>query len=351
LVTAKEKYENYLQAHEKGHFMQSLKWAKLKSNWMNELITIEDSEGNIKASMNLLIRKIPFIKSTIMYSPRGPVCDIHNMDELKALIEKAKILSRNYKSYVLKLDPDIENNDNEFRNIIKELGFRVKNDSANFEGIQPRFVFRLNIKDKTEEQLLMSFHQKVRYNIRLAARKDVKIKLGTKEDLPEFYKVMLETGIRDKFVVRDISYFSEMLDILGPNNIRLYLAYYKDNLIAGTIAVLYGNKCWYLYGASSNKYRNLMPNYLLQWEMIKWALESGCSVYDFRGVSGDIDENNPLYGLYRFKKGFGGNLTEFVGELDYVFNPFLYFIIEKSEKFFRELRRKLFVLKNKGGEH
>jgi len=193
----------------------------------------------------------------------------------------------------------------------------------------------------------MSFHQKVRYNIRLAARKGVEIKIGSKEDIPEFHKIMVETGIRDRFVVRSPSYFEQMLDCLGPENIRLYLAYYQGKMIAGTIAVVYGNKCWYLYGASSNEYRNVMPNYLLQWEMIKWALESGCDIYDFRGVSGDIDENNPLYGLYRFKKGFGGKFTEFIGELDYVFNPFIYFAIEKGEKIFREARRRLFVIKNK----
>ncbi len=342
-----EKYESYLQAHPKGHFMQSLKWARVKSNWVNKVITVEDNEGNIKGSMSLLIRKVPFINRTIMYSPRGPVCDIHNVDIIKALIEKAKIAARKHKSYVLKLDPDIEKDDTQFEKIITELGFKIKDDSTDFEGIQPRFVFRLDVKGKTEDELLMSFQQKVRYNIRLAARRGVEIKLGTKEDLPEFHKIMLETGIRDEFVVRDISYFEQMLDCIGPDNIRLYLAYYEGKLIAGTIPVVYGNKCWYLYGASSNEHRNLMPNYLLQWEMIKWALESGCDIYDFRGVSGDIDENNPLYGLYRFKKGFGGKFTEFIGELDYVFNPFTYFMVEKGENIFREARRRLFVIRNK----
>lgn len=337
------KYEKYLELHPNGHFMQSLKWAKVKSNWINEIITIEDREGNIKGSMSLLIRKLPLLDRTIMYCPRGPICNTHDRDILEALINKAKILACKYKSCVLKLDPDIEKSDIKFERIVKSLGFKVKDSSKGFEDIQPRFVFRLDIKDTTADELLMSFQQKVRYNIRLAARRGVEVVLGTKEDLPEFHKIMLETGIRDKFVVRDISYFKQMLEGMGSNNIRLYLAYYERTLIAGTIAVTYGNKCWYLYGASSNKYRNLMPNYLLQWEMIKWALESRCHIYDFRGVSGDIDENNPLYGLYRFKKGFGGKFTEFIGELDYVFKPLTYFMLEKGETFFREIRRRLFV--------
>ena len=92
-------------------------------------------------------------------------------------------------------------------------------------------------------------------------------------------------------------------------------------MIAATIAVRYGKKTWYLYGASDNEFRNLMPNYLLQWEMIRWAVEGGCDVYDFRGVSGDLSPDNPLYGLYRFKKGFSGELTEFCGEFNLLLRP------------------------------
>lgn len=342
------KYEEFIRSHPKGHFMQSVKWAKVKSNWSNEIITVEDADGNIKGSLSLLIRKVPLINRTMMYSPRGPVCDIHDTGTLKALIEKAKAVARAYKSYVLKIDPDVEKDDKEFTSIISSLGFKIKSKSKDFEGIQPRFVFRLDIRNKPEEDLLMSFNQKVRYNIRLAARKGVEIRIGSKKDIPEFHKIMIETGIRDRFVVRSPSYFEKMLNCLGPENIRLYLAYYQGKMIAGTIAIVYGNKCWYLYGASSNEYRNVMPNYLLQWEMIKWAIESGCDIYDFRGVSGDIDESNPLYGLYRFKKGFGGKFTEFIGELDYIFNPFIYFMAEKAEYLFREARRVFFVIKSKG---
>jgi len=341
------KYEKFVQAHPKGHFMQSLKWAQVKSNWHNEIITVEDRQGDIKGSMSLLIRKLPLVNYTIMYSPRGPVCDMHNKDTIKELIDKAKDTARKYKSYVLKIDPDIEKDDTKFAEIAKELKMKIKNDSKDFEGAQPRFVFRLDLRNKTEEELLMSFHHKVRYNIRLAVRKGVEIRIGTKEDIPEFHRVMVETGLRDNFVVRSAEYFEKMLDCLGPDNIRLYLAYYQGKLIAGTIAILYGNKCWYLYGASSNRHRNVMPNYLLQWEMIKWALENNCDIYDFRGVSGNLDENHPLYGLYRFKKGFGGKFTEFVGELDYVFNPFIYVIVEKSGAIYRKLRRRLFVAKNR----
>ena len=105
----------------------------------------------------------------------------------------------------------------------------------------------------------------------------------------------------------------------------------------GTVAVQYGDKVWYLYGASSNNYRNLMPNYLLQWRMIEWAIENNCRIYDFRGISGDLSENNPLFGLYRFKKGFGGELVEFAGEFEYNMKPVINWMAGKGEKAFRGL--------------
>ena len=126
------------------------------------------------------------------------------------------------------------------------------------------------------------------------------------------------------------------------------MAFHEGKPIAGTLAILYGDKVWYLYGASSNEHRNLMPNYMLQWKMIRWAIENHCRVYDFRGVSGDLSEDNPHYGLYRFKKGFGGEFTEFVGEYDYVLKKPSYFIAEKGSLAYKSLNAKLYMLKNRG---
>jgi len=340
-----EKYEEFLQTHPKGHFMQSPQWAKVKSFWKNEVVTVEDENGRIKGSISLLIRKIPMLPFTMMYSPRGPVCDPHDEETLKALLDKCKKLAKKYRSYALKMDPDIEIEDTQFEEIVKRLGFKVSRGLKNYEGIQPRFVFRLDLRNKTEEQIMADFHQKVRYNIRLAERKGVVVKVGTREDVAEFHRMIVETGIRDNFVVRSREYYEKVYDCFAPDHLKLFIAYYEDRPIAGTIGILYGNKCWYLYGASRNEHRNLMPNYLLQWNMIKWALESGADIYDFRGVPGDLDENNPMYGLYRFKVGFRGKFTEFVGMLDYVFKPFAYFCIENGIYAFRELRRKIYKRK------
>lgn len=342
-----DKYKLFIQTNPKGHFMQSPEWAKVKSFWKNEIIIVEDENGAIKGSMSILIRRIPFLPYTMMYSPRGPVCDPHDSETIKELLSKSKKLAKKHKSYVLKMDPDIEIEDIRFEEIMKNLDFTIKGGLKPYEGIQPRFVFRLDLKNKSEEEVMKNFHHKTRYNIKLSQKRGVECKIGLRDDLAEFHRIIFETGIRDKFIVRNRQYYEKVYDSLGSEHVRLFMAYFDGQAIAGSIAIVYGNKCWYLYGASSNELRNLMPNYLLQWEMIKWAIQSGCDIYDFRGITGDLNENNPLYGLYKFKKGFNGKFTEFIGMIDYVFNPLIYFGVENGITAVREFRRQKFILKNK----
>jgi lipid II:glycine glycyltransferase (peptidoglycan interpeptide bridge formation enzyme) len=283
-----------------------------------------------------------------MYSSRGPVCDIHDASVLKQLTDGAKELAKKYKAFVLRIEPDILSSDQEFRDKITSLGYKIKDDAKNFrEEIQPRYVFRLNIKDKTEDEIFANFHQKTRYNVRLATKKGVVVKTGTKEDLKDFHRIMIETGARDGFIIRSLEYFETMYDKMAPDHMKLLMAYHDDKPISGVIEIFYGNKTWYLYGASSNSHRNLMPNYLLQWEMIKDALARKNDVYDFRGVSGVVDENHPQYGLYRFKKGFGADFTEFIGEVYIPFKPITYKVYKISEKAFRTLRGLKSKLKNR----
>lgn len=337
--TNREKYVEFLQSHKKGHFLQSPEWAKLKSEWTNEVLLVEDEKGNIKGSMSILIRKVPYFKSTMMYSPRGPVCDIHDKEVIKELVAGIKELAQKYNAFILKVDPDVPSSDEEFKTIVKECGFKIKENVKDFtEVIQPRYVFRLNVENKTEEELLKSFHEKTRYNIRLAGRKGVTIRDGGREDLKDFYRIMKETGNRDDFLIRPLEYFEQMYDCMGKEYLRVIMADYNGKPISGAIAIYYGNKVWYLYGASSNENRNVMPNYLVQWEMIKWAIEKKCDIYDFRGVSGHVDEHHPQYGIYKFKKGFNGDFVEFVGELYMVFKPITNFAFNTLGETYRNLQ-------------
>ena len=333
-----QEYTEFLESHERCNFQQSLEWGKVKTNWIKEVVLAEDENHKIIGSICVWIRKMP-IFGNMMYSSRGPVCDIHDKKVLEQLTDGIKELGKKYNAFVLRIEPDIKKDDQEFRKIVEEIGYKIKDDAKDFKDeIQPRFVFRLDIKGKTEDEVLAGCHQKTRYNIRLAKRKGVVVPEGTREDLKDFHKIMIETGSRDRFIIRSLDYFEKMYDELAPKHMKLLMAYYEDKPISGIIPIMYGNKTWYLYGASSNQHRNLMPNYLLQWEMIRQAIQNKCDIYDFRGVSGVVDETHPQYGLYRFKKGFGAEFTEFIGEVYWPFKPLTYKLYKIAEKTFRTLR-------------
>ncbi len=342
-----EEYEQFVQSHPKGNFAQSYLWGKQKSMWDWDAVAVRDENGKIKGSLALMTRKMPGIGKALMYGCRGPVCDLDDRETFAELIEGAKALAKQKKAYCIKIDPDVPSSNTAFSDMLHSFGFQSKEGGKNFEAINPRYVFRLNVEGKTEEELMAGFHQKWRYNIRLASRKGVTVRICGKEMVPAFSDLMLTTGVRDGFVTRKPEYFEAMLDNLGEH-CRLYMAFDEENTpIAGTLAIHYGDKVWYLYGASSNEHRNLMPNYLLQWCMIQWAVEEKCRVYDFRGVSGDVSEDNPLYGLFRFKQGFGGDFTEFVGEMDLVLDKPLYWAFEHGKSLFMDVRKKLYLIKNR----
>ena len=341
-------YEAFVQSHPKGNFAQSYLWGKQKPMWQWDAIAVRGEDGAIRGSLAVMTRKVPGIGRTLMYGCRGPVCDLDDRETFSQLLDGAKVLAKKYKSYVIKIDPDVPSSNTAFSSMLQSFGFRAKEGGKNFEAIQPRYVFRLNVEGKTEAELLANFHQKWRYNIRLAERKGVTVRICGKEMVPAFSDLMLTTGVRDGFVTRKPEYFAAMLDNLGEHA-RLYMAFDpNDTPIAGTLAIHYGDKVWYLYGASSNEHRNLMPNYLLQWRMIQWAVETNCRIYDFRGVSGDVSEDNPLYGLFRFKQGFGGDFTEFVGEMDLVLSPVIYWAVEHGTSVFKELRKQVYLIRNRG---
>ena len=321
-----DEMEFFVRSHPKGHFLQAPAWRKVKAQWDWRGVLVRQGE-QITGALSLLIRKLPGGMG-LLYAPRGPVCDPGDRDTLEQLFQGARQVARETGGCALLLDPDVLESDHAFWANMAALGFQLRQVSG-FDGTQPRFVFRLDIAGKSEEEVFAGFSSKTRYQVRLARRKGVEIacwagdKAVPEAALARFSALMEETGKRDHFLVRGKDYFRTLLQALGPSA-RLYLASLDGEAIAGTIAIQYGDKTWYLYGASSNRHRDAMPNYLLQWEMIRWAVSGGCRVYDFRGVSGDTSPENPLYGLYRFKKGFGGDFTAFCGEYIQVYRPMAY---------------------------
>lgn len=345
----REYFNKFIASVPKGHILQSYEWGeiKAKTGW-KPLRMIVEKDGQPIAAISVLKRVIPGIKKAIFYAPRGPVFNINNQEVFDFLLAEVKKLAKEHKAIFLKIDPDVPAEDQGFKELLLSRGFQSAEKGEGFDGIQPKYVFRLDITPD-EETLLKNMHSKTRYNIRLSDRKGVTIKTDCpKEDLKAFYDILLETCERDNFLVRSYSYFEDMWDYLVERGYaKLFMAQYEGRYISGTLALNFGEKAWYLYGASSNSDRNVMPNYLIQWTMIKWAKEIGCTMYDFRGVPGNLSEDNPLYGLFKFKKGFNGDYTEFVGEYDLVYSPFYYWLWHTVEPVYQKGIRKLIAFKKK----
>ncbi|MBS3975763.1 MAG: peptidoglycan bridge formation glycyltransferase FemA/FemB family protein [Syntrophomonadaceae bacterium] len=345
----RELFNTFVKKCKKGHILQSWEWGevKAKTGWEPLRLVVEE-KGAVIAAISILKRRLPVVKKSIFYAPRGPVLDIHHQELFDFLLAEVKKLARVHQAVFLKIDPDVPRTDQSFAAYLKKAGFRAADKEVGFEGVQPRFVFRLDITPP-EEQLLENLHQKTRYNLRLAKRKGVTVAATeNKKDLDVFYRILVETAERDRFLIRSSDYFSVLWDqLVARGYARLFLAKYQGEIIAGTLAFIFGEKTWYIYGASANRHRNVMPNYLLQWHMIRWAKQEGCTLYDFRGVPGNLTEDNPLYGLYRFKKGFNGEYTEFVGEYDLVYLPLFYWAWHRLEPLYSKGIRRLLSLRKK----
>lgn len=336
-----KKYEAFIKKQELCDFQQSIKWAKVKTLWKNEVIILKDKQQNIIASMSILIRKIPFF-GHIMYVPRGPIGNLHEEKVLREITDKVKQIAKKYKAFVLIIEPNIKKENEAFQNLALSLGYKINSKAIKFEQeIQARHNFRLNLENKTEEEVFQNFSPKTRYNIRLAIKKGVIVEEKNGIGIDEFYELMQETGKRDSFRIRPKKYFETILKEF-PKEAKIFIAYYKKEPISAIMPMQYGNKMWYLYGASGNKNRNLMSSYLLQWEMIKLAIKNHCKMYDFRGVSMEKGEKG---GLYRFKKGFGGDFVELIGEIYMPFRPISYFFYKIAKKIFCEVRYILYKIR------
>ena len=234
-------------------------------------------------------------------------------------------LCKRYRAIFLKLEPDLWQ-DSETDSHIPDSHWRVSP-----HNIQPPRTLILDLR-RSEDEILARMKQKTRYNIRLAEKKGVTVRSWN--DLQAFHRMMLLTGSRDAFGVHSLEYYGRAYDLLHPKQMgELLLAEYNAKPLAALFVARSGERAYYLYGASTDEERNRMPTYLLQWEAMKWAKARGCEEYDLWGVP-DEDEGtletdfekrkDGLWGVYRFKRGFGGQLRRAVQAMDRVYNPLLY---------------------------
>lgn len=337
-INSAGEFDSFVEKHPNGHFMQSSLWGRVKDDWGWFGIICRADSGEIKGAMAVLIRKISKLPYRMLYAPRGPVCDLHDKETFDCLIEAAKSEGKKYNAYALKIDKDADTNDEEYRGIVTSAGFKINPVTDAFKGFQCARVIRIDLEGKSEDEVFASFDSGHRRKVRVALKNNVEIGIYGSEKAELFYDMMKETTERDGFELRSAAYFAKILDSFG-DRARLYIAYYtpeggEKTAIAGAISLVYGDKLWYFYGASRNIHRNVMPNYLLQWEMIKWAIECGCRIYDFRGVT-RFDEDD---GLYRFKIKFGAYKEEFMGEMELVLKPAAALIVDKTQELIKKMR-------------
>ncbi len=342
----------YLNSRPSVSFLQTPAWGQTKVGWQSRSLGWFENDQLIGAGL-VLLRKVPKLNKFLAYLPEGPDLNWAGQDlpsALDALIEYLKpigvfqikmgphIWVRRWSAQTLKdaianesakrisdLAPDETNSVGS--NLIfqfKKLGWKQPQaDQASFGDYQPRFVFQIDLKNKTEDALLASFNQQWRRNIKKAQNDQVVVRQGNQSDLESFHTCYVETAKRDHFTPRPLSYFQTMWQALSsedPNRIKLFIAKHHDHqgAIAATTLTRVGNHSWYSYGASTTAARDLRPSNAIQWEMIKDSLQAKSEIYDMRGIADTLDQNNHLFGLIQFKLGTGGYAQEYVGEWDYV---------------------------------
>ncbi len=319
-VTNSDEWNGHLIQLAGTHVLQSWEWGefKVKYGWTPTRVLFCDDGPSPRAAAQILRRPLPHTPFGIMYVPKGPAVDFGDSQLVAAALAQLEQIARKQNAIFVKIDPDV---DSSIAPILTARGWRPSR-----EQIQFRNTVLLDL-GPSEDQLLAVMRGKTRYNIRLAQKRGVRVERGTIEDLRLFYEMYAETGARDGFLIRKFPYYRDAWGaFLQAGRAEMLLARVAEETIAGLILFVLGTRAWYFYGASRNAHRELMPNHLLQWEAIRWAKAHGCTVYDFWGAPDTLDENAPMYGVYRFKEGFGGKFTPHIGAYDYVVNPLLYFL-------------------------
>jgi lipid II:glycine glycyltransferase (peptidoglycan interpeptide bridge formation enzyme) len=312
-----------LLAQAGGHVLQSWSWGELKARfgWRVQRLALRRSQAQV------LYRPLPAGLGTIAYVPKGPRLDYTSDSALAELVAEIRPLARRQRAICLKIEPDAAESPDLVANL-QALGFRRSQ-----QPIQPTRTLLVDL-DAEPEALLKRMKQKTRYNIRLAGRKGVTVRSGTEADLPAFYQLMVLTAERDSFGIHAEEYYEAAYQLFAPQEqAEWLLAEHDGQLLAGIVVFALGDTAVYMYGASSNEKRKLMPNYLLQWEGMLWARARGCRRYDLWGVPDEDQESleasftersDGLWGVYRFKRGFGGRLVRWSGAWDLVYAPLRY---------------------------
>ena len=273
-----------------------------------------------------------------LYSPRGPLIDFTNQQALKIFADDIAALAKKHKAVFFRFDPGIDQKDEQYQQILTNLGnLNAHNAHAHY---QPESTLIVDLT-KSEEQILSEMKPKGRYNIKVAERHNVAIshsdsshKESFQKDLKSFEELLIQTTKRDKFSGHSIEYYKNMIQILGSDKAKLWLATYDGKTVAAAIVTYFNETATYYFGVSSNQYRNTMAPYLLHWKIMQHAKKTGYKYYDFFGISTpsktnpeDFDKDHPWASVTEFKLKFGGQRINYLPTQEITYKPLWYLMI------------------------
>ncbi|HWQ05395.1 MAG TPA: peptidoglycan bridge formation glycyltransferase FemA/FemB family protein [Longilinea sp.] len=313
-ILNRTEWDAFLTRYPQAHLLQTGDWGDLKIpfGWCPERIQIGENGAQI------LFRRLP-LGYSIAYIPKGPLGK-----DWTALWPEIDRLCRHHRAIFLKVEPDAwVEQEVEYCDLFD--GFSPS------ASIQPRRTIVVDLTGD-EDAILARMKQKTRYNIRLAQKKEVVVRESS--DLEEFQRLMETTSSRDNFGVHSLEYYQRAFQLFSASGrVALLQAEFQGKALAALMVFAAGERAWYLYGASSDEERNRMPAYLLQWEAMRWAVARGCRSYDLWGIPDEDEEilesqfesrSDNLWGVYRFKRGFGGRLMRSACAWDKIYQPILY---------------------------
>ena len=327
-------------------FLQSSMWGDFKScfGWKNRAFLVE---WKGQSAVPLLAISRNFAPGfSFVYIPWGPKLpeSFPAEDRAIALAHLAKKLKIFFsqKTVFIRFDPPwwYEESGGVFSDN-EALAFLSAGLKKSAAAVQPPDTVIVNLSE-TAEKILAGMKPKWRYNIFLAQKKNVTVKSAGVQELDKFYSLLNETSERDGILIHSFDYYKTLFEICEKQRseltLRLYTASHEQEVIAAVIVLFRGKYATYLYGASSDKKRNLMPAYALQWKAMQDAKEAGCVYYDLFGIPPDDNPNHPMAGLYRFKTGFGGQVIHRPGCWDYPYKPLIYNLFNFAESLRKKLR-------------
>ncbi len=349
----RQQWNSIVGSFRNASLLQSWDWGETKKStgWVPDYYVRKNEEGNVEAASLVLTREQKLSRLgpalRIVYLPHGPLVDWSDEKLVQSVLGDLKEFAARQKASYIKLDAqaipgDTKTAGMEPEIIIPEHTIRWMKEEgwqSSPQQIQFKNTFWIDLSP-SEEDLLADMKQKTRYNVRLSKRKGIEVRQGTLDDLDLLYEMYLETSTRDGFIIRPKEYYRDVWGRFMQADMAVPLiAAYQGDPVASLMLFHFAGKSYYLYGMSTEKYRDKMPNYLLQWEAIKLSKKLGCRVYDLWGAPDVFDESDRMWGVYRFKEGLGGHVIQTMGAYDFPTSGFTYTIIQRMLPVVQKLTR------------